>query len=90
MNLIRWRQVATVFLSIMLIGIGSVVYTNHATNQAIRKANEASVAALHNFCALLLTLEASYVDTAPSTPLGAAIRSNIIGLARAFDCEEHK
>jgi len=69
-----WSLVMVLFFAV-LVGAGSVVYSNHVAAESQRK-----------WCSLISTMDEAYSATPPTTEIGRKLARDIKSLRAEFDC----
>lgn len=77
-----WYALAGLVVSVLLLGVSGVAYTNYALRQtdATEREND------RRWCALLSTLDTSYKANPPQTETGRAVAKGIHDLRTALGC----
>jgi hypothetical protein len=72
-----WVALVTVFITCLAMNVGSLIYAN---NVARRSAQQ--------WCSVVITIDDSYKDVPPQTPVGKKLAGEMHELRTKLECKE--
>jgi hypothetical protein len=82
-----WYAMTVTFVVTIAFAAASVLYANHAAEQAVERSNEIDRESNRRWCALLTTLDDAYKQTPPKTDAGRNLAAETVRLRREFGCQ---
>ena len=81
-----WYAMTVTFVVVVAFAAASVLYANHAAEQAERRAEQIDRESNRCWCAMLGTLDDAYKATPPRTEAGQHVAAEVARLRTEFGC----
>lgn len=81
-----WYAMTVTFVVMVAFAAASVLYANHAAEQAERRAEQIDRESNRRWCALLVTMDDAYESSPPSSEIGRTMAYQVSRLRTEFGC----
>ncbi len=82
-----WYAMTVTFVVTIAFAGASVLYANHAADQAVQRSVETDRESNRRWCTLLVTMDEAYRESPPSTEAGKTMAAEVTRLRAEFGCD---
>lgn len=82
-----WYAMTVTFVVTIAFAAASVLYANHAAEQAVERSNAIDRESNRRWCALLATYDEAYRESPPVTETGRTLATEVARLRTQFGCD---
>ena len=82
-----WYAMTVTFVVMIAFAGASVLYANHAAEQAVERSNAIDRESNRRWCTLLATLDDAYKASPPATEAGKTMAAEVTRLRTEFGCD---